>query len=145
MDENLEMLNHIYKSAEMGHSSSEDLLKALRDKDNKIKTILEEINKEYEKYEKESHKLLKKYKMEPRGNTLMADMMSKLGIKKEVKNDNSDASIASTLIEGLTMGTIEIDKKINNYEKQIDKKIMSLAKKYKKFQNDYIDKLKEFL
>lgn len=145
MDENLEMLNHIYKSAEMGHSSSEDLLKALRDKDNKIKTVLEEINKEYEKYEKESHKLLKKYKMEPRGNTLMADMMSKLGIKKEVKNDNSDASIASTLIEGLTMGTIEIDKKINNYEKQIDKKIIALAKKYKKFQNDYIDKLKEFL
>ena len=145
MDENLEMLNHIYKSAEMGHSSSEDLLKALRDKDNKIKTILEEINKEYEKYEKESNKLLKKYKMEPRSNTLMADMMSKLGIKKEVKNDNSDASIASILIEGLTMGTIEIDKKINNYEKQIDKKIMSLAKKYKKFQNDYIEKLKEFL
>jgi len=145
MDENLEMLNHIYKSAQMGHSSSEDLLRALREKDNKIKTVLEEINKEYEKYEKESHKLLKKYKMEPRGNTLMADMMSKLGIKKEVKNDNSDASIASTLIEGLTMGTIEIDKKINSYEKQIDKKIINLAKNYKKFQNDYIDKLKEFL
>ena len=145
MNENLEMLNHIYKAAEMGHSSSENLLRALREKDNKIKTVLEEINKEYEKYEKESHKLLKKYKMEPRGNSIMADMMSMLGIKKEVKNDNSDASIASTLIEGLTMGNIEIEKRISNYEKQIDKKIINLAKDFKKFGNEYIEKLKTYL
>ena len=129
----------------MGHSSSENLLRALREKDNKIKTVLEEINKEYEKYEKESHKLLKKYKMEPRGNSIMADMMSMLGIKKEVKNDNSDASIASTLIEGLTMGNIEIEKRISNYEKQIDKKIINLAKDFKKFGNEYIEKLKTYL
>ena len=60
MDENLEILKHIYKSSQMGHSSCEDLLDALREKDNKIKKTLEEINKEYEKYEKESKKFLKK-------------------------------------------------------------------------------------
>lgn len=145
MDENLEMLTHIYKSAQMGHSSSENLLNELRKKDNKIKTVLEEINKEYEKYEKESSKLIIKNKQKPQGSSLMAEFMSKLGIRKEVMNDNSDSSIASTLIEGLTMGNLEIDKKINNYEGKIDNKIKTLAINYKKFGELYIEKLKSFL
>ena len=118
MNENLEILQHVYKSAQMGHSSSEDLLNALREKDNKIKRTLEEINKEYEKYEKESCKLLKKNKVEPKSSGVMAEVMSKLGIDKEVKKDNSDASIPGTLIEGLTMGSIKIDKKIFDYIKE---------------------------
>lgn len=145
MNENIEMLKHIYKSSKMGHSSSEDLLEALKEKDNKIKKTLEEINKEYEKFEKESHILLKKNKVKLENSSIMAEIMSKLGIKKEVKNDNSDSSIAGTLIEGLTMGSIEIEKKISDYEKDIDRKILNLAKDYKKFQDNYTKKLKEFL
>lgn len=145
MDENLEILTHIYKSAQMGHSSSENLLKELREKDNKIKVVLEEINKEYEKYEKESSKLLKKNGQKPQGSSMMAEFMSKFGIRKEVMNDNSDSSIASTLIEGIMMGNLEIDKKINSYDGRIDKKIESFAKKYKKFGEVSIEKLNFFL
>ena len=145
MNENIEMLEYIYKAANMGRTSSENLLKALKEKDNKIKKILEEINKEYEKFEKESSKLLKKNKVEPKGASMMMDIMNKLGIDKEVKSDNSDPSIASTLIEGLTMGNIEIEKRISNFENEIDKKIISLAKSFKKFGENYIEKLKTFL
>lgn len=145
MNENIEMLEYIYKAANIGRTSSENLLKALKEKDNKIKKILEEINKEYEKFEKESSKLLKKSKVEPKGASMMMDIMNKLGIDKEVKSDNSDPSIASTLIEGLTMGNIEIEKRISNFENEIDKKIISLAKSFKKFGENYIEKLKTFL
>ncbi len=145
MNENIEMLEYIYKAANIGRTSSENLLKALKEKDNKIKKILEEINKEYEKFEKESSKLLKKNKVEPKGASMMMDIMNKLGIDKEVKSDNSDPSIASTLIEGLTMGNIEIEKRISNFENEIDKKIISLAKSFKKFGENYIEKLKTFL
>ena len=145
MNENIEMLEYIYKAANIGRISSENLLKALKEKDNKIKKILEEINKEYEKFEKESSKLLKKNKVEPKGASMMMDIMNKLGIDKEVKSDNSDPSIASTLIEGLTMGNIEIEKRISNFENEIDKKIISLAKSFKKFGENYIEKLKTFL
>ena len=145
MNENIEMLKYIYKAANIGRMSAENLLKALKEKDNKIKKILEEINKEYEKYEKESLKILKKNKQEPKGAGIMIDVMNKLGINKEVKNDNSDASIASTLIEGLTMGNIEIEKRLSNFENEIDKKIVKFAKSFKKFGEDYIDKLKSFL
>lgn len=145
MNENTEMLEYIYKAANIGRMSAENLLKALKEKDNKIKKILEEINKEYEYYEKESFKLLKKSKTEPKGAGIMLDIMNKLGIDREVKSDNSDSSIAGTLIEGLTMGNIEIEKRLSNFENEVDKKIIKLAKAFEKFGEEYVGKLKMFL
>ena len=145
MNENIEMLEYIYKAANIGRMSCENLLKALKEKDNKIKKVLEEINKEYEHFENESSKLLKKNKVEPKGANMMMDIMNKLGIDKEVKSDNSDPSIAGTLIEGLTMGNIEIEKRLSSFENEIDKKIVILAKSFKKFGENYIEKLKIFL
>lgn len=145
MNENIEMLQYLYKAASIGRTSAENLLKELKEKDNKIKKILEEINKKYEYYEKETEKILKKQKITPKGESLFVDVMNKMGIKKEVKTDNSDSSIASTLIEGLTMGNIEIEKRISNFGNEIDKKITTLAKDFKKFGEEYIEKLKTFL
>lgn len=145
MNENIEMLEYIYKASNIGKISAENMLKALKEKDNKIKKIIEEINKEYEKYEKESSKLLKKNKVEPKGASMMLEVINKMGVKKEVNNDNSDASIAGTLIEGLTMGNIEIEKRLSNFENEIDKKIIKIAKSFKSFGENYIEKLKTFL
>lgn len=145
MRENIEMLEYIYKASNIGRISAENLLKALKENDNKIKKILEEINKKYEHFERESFKLLKKSKKEPKGAGTMLEIMNKLGIDKEVKDDNSDPSIAGTLIEGLTMGNIEIEKRLSNFEKEIDKKIINIAKEFKNFGEDYIEKLKTFL
>ena len=145
MDENLEMLEYLYKASNMGHSSTEDLLTELKEKDNKIKKLLEDINKQYEHYEKESARLLKKNKKEPKSAGIMADMMSKMSIKKEVIKDNSDSSIADMLIQGLTMGNLEIDKRISNFKKEVDKKTINLAKEFRKFGEDYIKKLKGYL
>lgn len=143
MDENLELLEFIYQSSEMGKNALEDLLEDLKEKENKIKSIISDELKLYEKYYKASKKLAKDVNLD--GGSMMSKMASKMGIKKEVKNDNSDAAIAHMLIEGLTMGSIDIDTKINNYKDKADKKILKLAKEYAKFQQDEIAKLKEYL
>ncbi len=143
MDENLELLEFIYQSSEMGKNALEDLLKDLKEKENKIKSIISDELKLYEKYYKASKKLAKDVNLD--GGSMMSKMASKMGIKKEVKNDNSDAAIAHMLIEGLTMGSIDVDTKINNYKDKADKKILKLAKEYAKFQQDEIAKLKEYL
>lgn len=145
MDENLEMMELIYKTASMGHTSCENLITELKTKENKTKKVVEEINKKYEYFEKESCKILKKYKKEPKTAGIMADMMNKMGIKKEVMDDNSDPSIASMLIQGLTMGNLELDKKINNYKGIIEKKNLNIAEEFKKFGEIYIEKLKKYL
>ncbi len=145
MNENMELLNFVYENAEMGMHSLNNLSDILRNKDNKIKGLIEDELKEYNSFLKESEKLLKKYKIEPKKTNLMAKISSKMGIAMETMKDNSDPAIASMIIEGLTMGIVEIETKIENYKKLVDKKILKLSTKFLKFQEEEIEKLKTFM
>ncbi len=145
MDENLELLEYIYQTADMGVKSLTNLLNDIKDKDNKIKKIVSDELKGYEKYLKESKTLLKKYDTKPKDKGIMADMMSKMGIKKEVKKDNSDVAIADMLVQGFTMGNLEMQKRIDNFAGKADKKIINLANELLKFGEKEIKNLKPYL
>ncbi len=145
MNVNTELLEYIYESSEMGTLSLTNLLKDLNDKENKLKPVISDELSFYEKYQKKAKKGLEKQDVKPKENSLMTKMMSKMGISKEVKSDNSDASIAHMLIEGLTMGVVDMESKIKNYEKDADKKVLKLAQEYLKFQQEEIEKLKKYL
>ena len=140
-----ELILHIYESSQMGIEAINNLLNELKNKENKIKKILEDELKEYEKFYKSSEKLLKKEKIELKEKGNMAKMMAKIGIKKEVLSDNSDSKIAQMLTQGLTMGVTQIAAKIDSYKDVISKNHMELAKNYKKFQENSIEKLKSYL
>ena len=133
MNENMELLNFVYENAEMGVHTLNNLSDILRNKDNKIKSLIEDELKEYNNFLKESEKLLKKNKLEPKKTNLMAKISSKMGIAMETMKDNSDPAIASMVIEGLTMGIVEMETKIENYKKIVDKKILKLSNKFVKF------------
>lgn len=145
MDENIELLEFIYETSEMGASSLTDLLKSLSTKENKIKKVCEDILKEYEKFVKESGKYLEKSDTTPRTKGGMAKMMSKMGIKKEVMMDNSDASITHMLVQGLTMGIVDMQSKIDNYKDTALKKYLKLGKDFLEFQENSVEKLKPYL
>ena len=129
----------------MGNYSCQKLIKEINSKENKIKKILEGILKGYENYEKESKRIIKKYNYELKKNSLMTKMSSSMGIMMEVDKDNSDAAISKLLTQGLTMGCVDIASKIDRYEKDADKKVLDLAKRYLKFQKEAIDILKPYL
>lgn len=145
MNVNTELLEYIYESSEMGVVSLTNLLKDLNEKENKLKPVISDELSFYEKYQKKAKKALEKLDVSPKHNSMMTKMMSKMGISKEVKSDNSDASIAHMLVEGLTMGVVDMEAKIKNYEKDADKKILKLASEYLKFQQNEIEKLKTYL
>lgn len=145
MNENEEILEYIYQTSNMGMESTKDLINSLKGKDNKIKKLVEEIEKNYEKYAKETEKLLNKKDLKAKPIGMMAKAMSKMSITKEMISDNSDANIADMLIQGLTMGNLELSKHIDTYEKTADKKVINLAKSLRKFGEEYIEKLKEYL
>lgn len=145
MNENEEILEYIYQTSNMGMESTKDLINSLKGKDNKIKKLVEEIEKNYEKYARETEKLLNKKDLKAKPIGMMAKAMSKMSINKEIISDNSDSNIADMLIQGLTMGNLELTKHIDNYEKTADKKIINLAKSLKKFGEEYIEKLKVYL
>jgi len=145
MKEKNELLMHIYETCDMGVKSTTKLIDLLRDKDNKIKKLLEDELKEYEKYLSKSDKLLKKNKIEPEGIGMMAEMMSKMDMKMEVLKDNSDSNIAGILTEGFTMGVINMNKKIEAYKDDCDSSIIELARDIVRFQEKEIKNLKSYL
>ena len=145
MNENLELLEYIYKDSDMSVITLEKLLQELNDKDNKIKKKTEEILKSYEDFLSRSKKLLNKFDSPLEENSYIAKMGAKMGIKKEVKSDNSDAAIADMLIKGISMGSIDIEKRITNYKKVVNKKYLDFASEFLKFQQKTIEELKAFL
>ena len=76
---------------------------------------------------------------------MFARISASMGIKMKTKSDNSDANIADMLIQGLTMGELEMSKKIENSKKSANKESLNLACNFKKFQKNAINKLKKFL
>lgn len=143
--ENNELLLLLYDNTNMGINSTKELIKLLKDKDNKIKYILEEELQRYEYYFKEIKKLMKKNKVKTKNNKLLTNITSKSAMKIEVSKDNSDSKISSILIRGFTMGNIDIESKIKNYKKECNKDIIKLAIEIQKFGEKQIELLKEYL
>ena len=115
MNANTEFLEYMYQNIEMGVFSLTKLLSSINDTENKIKKLISEELKEYEKYYKEVKKLIKKTKVEAKNNNLLAKVSATVGIKMDMLKDNSDSSIARMLTQGLTMGVVDITSKIDNY------------------------------
>lgn len=145
MKENFELYEHIFKDAEMACYTIEELLKDIKNKDNKIKRCAEDILKEYTSYKEEAKSKLEINGQEIKETGTMSKMMAGMGIKKEVINDNSDSSMADLLIQGISMGSINTEKKIKDYDKDLDNDQLKFAKDFLKFQQKSIDELKKYL
>ena len=145
MNVNSELLEYLYQTAAMGRYTMEALVKELHNKDNKIKDFAEVVLKGYEKHMIKCEKLLKKEHVVKKDKGLMAKVMSSTAIKKEVIMDNSDSAIAEMLIQGFTMGNLEMEKKIKQYEGKADDKIIDLVKALLSFGEESIKQAKNFL
>lgn len=145
MEEKFELLEQVHHDASMGAYTIQKLLDNLKDRDNKIKAYAEEIMQKYQEFEMDSRKILEENNKEVADPSMMAKMGSSMVINKEVKADNSDSAIADMLIKGISTGSVEIEKKLKAYEKEVDKEHKKIAHDYLKFQEKAIDKLKKYL
>ncbi len=145
MDENNELLLHIYETAKMGSYTVTTLLNKIRNKENKLKFILEKEVKEYERFIKLTEKLLKKSEITPKEPSIMSKIGSNIGIMKETVIDNSDSALSQMLIEGMTMGVTTIGAKISSYKKNVDRSTLRIAKDFVSFQEEEIDRFKTFI
>ena len=145
MVEKIEIYKHIYQDSDMSVSTIKELKKDLKNKDNKIKDILDYILKEFIKYRKHSKKILLKNKVSLEEECFIVKMMANMGIKKEVVMDNSDSHMADLLIQGISMGSINMEQKISNYKDSLSFRDLRYAKKFYKFEKEIIEELKKYL
>jgi len=145
MNENNELLTYIYQDADMALDTLTMLINKLNKKDNKIKKIVEAQIKGYENYLKRIKEYMKDNGYDIKAKPIMSKMGAFMGINMEVMKDNSDSKMADMLIQGLTMGVINVTKRIDTFDKDADKNILKLGKEFKKFQEENIEMLKKYL
>ena len=145
MNTETELLEYIYQTADLGKKGYIHLLQALEDKDNKIKKEIEKQLEGYEIIHEEVKELLKKKKVKPKDKGPFIEMINKMGTNMNVMMDNSDSKIAEMIIQGLTMGIIEMEKQLNEYEKKVDKNIIKEAKKLLKYQEKCKKEIEKYL
>lgn len=143
--EKFELAALILKDADMSVYTLNGLLDDLKEKDNKIKPVVEDILKGYERYLDRAKTYLEEKECDEEYETRIAKMMSRMGVKKEVKTDNSDSAIAEMLIQGVSMGSLDMEKKLNVYQKDAEKEELEMAEDFYKFQQEVINSLKKFL
>ena len=145
MDENIELMKHIYKVSDMGVTSTKSLLENLKNKDNKIKELLEDQLQTYEYYYQVAKEYLSECDIVARKEGLLTKIGSEMGIMMETIKDNSDSAIASMLIEGFTMGEVELEGLISRYKKKANKDVLTLVREYQNFHKKSIEQLKTFI
>lgn len=145
MDETQELLTYLYQDADMALNSLTLLINKINKKDNKIKKVIEGLIKGYENYLTKVKDYMKQNNYDIQSKPLISKMGAYFGINMEVMKDNSDSRLADMLIQGLTMGVLNVTKKIDTYKGDAEKEVIGLAKEFKKFQQEGIEFLKKYL
>ena len=145
MNKECTLIEKIYKDAAMGRYSTQKLMENLKGNDNEITDDVEEIFEGYSSFEEKAKEVLISCNMTPEEEWSIAKMMSSMGIMKEVLTDNSDPAIADLLIQGISMGVIEMEKRIKGASDDINKDHIKLAKEFLKFQEKAQKKMEKYL
>ena len=145
MNETNELLILIHYNNKMVLTSTKKLLTLIKNKENKIKFILEEQLQRYEAFYKKVKSLLKKEKLNIKHSSLLKDLTASTAMSHEVKKDNSDSKIADILIRGFSMGNINMEVKIKDYKKEANKDVLKLANDVLEFGENQVKLLKNYL
>lgn len=142
MDKNVEFLNYIYQNAEMGKNSINQLLGIIDE--GEINKALESQLKEYEEIYSLAENSLKERDKEGKGIGLMTKISTYIMININTMKDSSSSHIAEMMIQGSTMGIVEITRKLKQY-KEAEGEIYDLGERLLKFEEENIKQMKRFL
>ena len=142
MKENINALDEIHKGACMGVDAISKVLEKVFDP--KLKNVLENQEKSYQKIKKEIEDIYPKYNDDkPHETNFFNKTMTFSAIEMKTLKDNSSSKLAELLIQGTNMGIIEGRKILNH--KNIDQEVKKIIEKYVSMQEDYLENLKTFL
>lgn len=142
MNRNVEFLNYIYQNSKMGEDTITQLIKITESED--IKSDLENHLKGYRKILDKCNNKLEELNKESKDLSAWTKITTYLMITMNTMTDKSASHISEMLIQGSTMGVIDITKKLNEYENTMED-IKQIAKELQSIEQTNIDDLKKFI
>mgnify|MGYP001333913378 CR=1 FL=1 len=142
MDKNVEFLNYIYQNAEMGKNTLSQLIDITEDDNYKelIKSHLITYITIYDNTEKELQEINKKAK----GINIFPKSSTSTMINLKTMLNKSPSHISEMLIQGSTMGIIDMTKKLKEYN-NVKGYVLSIANELLTFERNSIEEYKKYL
>lgn len=145
MDGNTEILNFIYQNSQMGIDTLKQLIELTKNSRNEeFKNVLQSQYDEYKKIYTDTEELIKSRGKDPKDLNTFAKISTYLMINLKTIIDKTPSHISEMLIQGSTMGIIDVTKRINDYG-DADKEILDLAHRLLQFEKDNQEEFKKFL
>ena len=142
MNETVQLLQDVVRNARTGQDAVEQLMKKTEEGRMRSELIREREDYAVTRREGEQALLNAGGRAEPVGPLEKAGMW--MGIGMETLADRSDAHIAELVIQGATMGVIEMTKALNTYD-GADANARGIASRFVVNQSEAIDRQKGFL
>ncbi|MGO5358240.1 hypothetical protein ACTQYZ_02925 [Anaerofustis sp. LCP19S3_F7] len=142
MDNSIRLLEFIYKNAKMGSTSIEDLIDI--NEDLRFRDELVHEKETYDAFVKKVIKVINDKGKEVKDLSYFSELQSYLMIKMETIKDKSVEHLAGMMMQGSTMGIVQITKKIRDY-KDSDKRVVNLAKELLEIEEQNFYELKKYL
>lgn len=140
--ENINALDEIHKGSCMGMDAIHFVLDKVEDE--KLKEVLDKQYNDYNEIKERIEEIYPEYNDgKPHETSAMTKAMTWYGIEMKTMTDKTTSKIAELLLNGVNMGIIEGRKVLNN--KEIDKKVKDIIKKYVSMQEVSVEVLKKFL
>ncbi len=144
MEKTPELLCYIYKNVKMGSDAIITLLPKIEDEAFR-KALTAQLDG-YEKFAKEAENQLTPMGIKPKEEPMMKKMGSKVGIMMNTMTDTTSSHMAEMMIKGSTMGITDMTKKVREFEGDgCPDKALSLGRELIRFEQDNIEKMKEYL
>lgn len=143
MNANVEFLNYIYQNSQMGVDTLNQLLGITEDE--KFQSHLQKQLEGYRKFYNEAKDILNRNGYDEKGLGTFEKMRTYLMVNLQTMTDDSTSHIAKMLIQGSSMGITEAVKKLHQYENDVEKDIKKLMEQLQEFEEENVEKLKEFL
>ena len=141
MDKNETLLQELYKNTTMGADSIVNLMDKAQDSD--MRTEMTRELGRYREYAKRASDLLAERGLKAEEPGMMAKAGSKIGMAFNTMLDTTTSHIAEMMINGATMGIINIEKQLNENEPTGEAR--KLAEEILDFEKSTSDNLARFL
>ncbi|WP_300385778.1 hypothetical protein [Clostridium sp.] len=142
MNENVEFLNYIYQNAGMGKDTITQLIGIAKDEE--YKKMLESQLKEYNMIHNTADVKIKALNKDAKDINVFSKASTYVMININTLMDKTPSHISEMLIQGSTMGIVDITKNIKKYA-DADKDILDLANKLLKFEQNNVEECKKYL